>query len=115
MEEGSYECDLKIDLLATQRGSAGQGRDLVEGARELSNRFEQRRTPQRSLSGFAPPFNRVLGEAGLGEVMRQQFGLDGSAGVDAQNFGDPAMQNVAAAFQQILISTASWMRACLNR
>ena len=31
MDEGSYECDLKFDLLATQRGSAGQGRDLVEG------------------------------------------------------------------------------------
>ena len=62
MDEGSYECDLKFDLLATQRGSAGQGRDLVEGARKLNNGFEQRGALQRPLSGFAPPFNRVLGE-----------------------------------------------------
>ena len=48
------ERDLKLDLLATQRGSAGQGRDLVEGARELLDGFDQRRALQRPLSRFAP-------------------------------------------------------------
>ena len=33
--------DLKLDLLATQRGSGGQGRNLVEGAGEMSRRFHQ--------------------------------------------------------------------------
>ena len=35
MHEWSYERDLKLDLFATQRGGVGQGRDLVECAREL--------------------------------------------------------------------------------
>ena len=30
MHEWGYERDLKLDLLATQRGRGGQGRDLVE-------------------------------------------------------------------------------------
>jgi hypothetical protein len=54
VEERRDERHLKFDLLATQCGTAGQGRDLVKGARELSNRFEQRGALQRPLSGFAP-------------------------------------------------------------
>ena len=42
MEEGSYEGDLKLDLLATQRWRGGLGRDLVEGTRELRCGFNQR-------------------------------------------------------------------------
>jgi hypothetical protein len=38
-----YERDLKLDPFVTQRGSGGQGRDLVEGARELLCGFDQRR------------------------------------------------------------------------
>jgi non-heme chloroperoxidase len=36
-----YERNLKLDPFVTQRGSGGQGRDLVEGARELFCGFEQ--------------------------------------------------------------------------
>ena len=54
MDEWGYERDLKLDLLATQRGRGGQGRDLVEGARELRYGFDQRRARQRPLSRFAP-------------------------------------------------------------
>jgi hypothetical protein len=35
MEKRVYERDLKLDLLAPQRGSGGQGRNLGKGAREL--------------------------------------------------------------------------------
>ena len=53
VEERSYEGDLKLDLLTTQRGRGGQDRDLVEGARELRCRFDQRRTLKRPLPRFA--------------------------------------------------------------
>ena len=43
MHERGYERDLKLDLLATQRRRGGQGRDLVQGTRELLNGFDQRR------------------------------------------------------------------------
>ena len=34
--------DLKLDLLATQRGCCRQRRNLVEGTGELGHRFDQR-------------------------------------------------------------------------
>ena len=40
MDERGDERDLKLDLLATQRGRAGQGRDLVKGASELLLRLQ---------------------------------------------------------------------------
>ena len=43
MNEWGYERDLKLDLLATQRWSTGQGRDLVESTGELFCGFNQRR------------------------------------------------------------------------
>ena len=42
MHERGYERDLKLNLLATQRRSTGQGRNLTEGSGELSYRFDQR-------------------------------------------------------------------------
>ena len=38
---GVDQRDLKLDLLATQRRRAGQGRDLIEGAGELGHRLHQ--------------------------------------------------------------------------
>jgi hypothetical protein len=35
MHEWGYHRDLKLDLLATQRGGCGQGSSLVERTREL--------------------------------------------------------------------------------
>ena len=106
MEEWGYERDLKLDLFATQRGSAGQGRNLVEGARELLCGFDQRRALQRPLSRFAPPFDGRFGHARLGEVMRQQlrFGRSGAGELVAQGLADAAVQNLAPALEQILIS-----------
>ena len=46
MHEWGDERDLKLDLLATQRRRAGQGRDLIEGAGELGRGFDQRRVRQ---------------------------------------------------------------------
>ena len=43
VEEGGYECNLKLDLLAPQGGRARQGRDQVERAPELLCGFNQRR------------------------------------------------------------------------
>src|SRR6201981_735171 len=40
MDEWGDERDLKLDLLATPRGGAGQGGDLLEGAGELGRGFD---------------------------------------------------------------------------
>ena len=103
---GVYERDLKLDLLATQRGRGGQGRDLVKRTCELLCGFNQRRALQRPLSRFAPPFDRSLGQARLREVMREQLRLGRSGGgkLVAQNLGDAAVQDLAPALEQILVS-----------
>ena len=46
VDERSYERDLKLDLLTTQRRRAGQGRDLHQRPRELGRGFDQRRECQ---------------------------------------------------------------------
>src|SRR6516165_5581323 len=38
--------NLKLDLFAAQRGRCSQGRNLVKGARELCDRFDQREALQ---------------------------------------------------------------------
>src|SRR5437899_27533 len=75
VEEWGYERDRKLDLLGTQRGCAGQGRDLAEGAGELGCRLHERRARQRSLPPLAPQTRRFLDQPGLGAMMRQQLGL----------------------------------------
>ena len=60
MHERGYERDLKLDLLATQRGRGGQGRDLGKRARELLHGFNQRRALQRPLSRLAPQARGLL-------------------------------------------------------
>jgi hypothetical protein len=52
--EWIYERDLELNRFVAQRGRGGQGRNLIEGTRELLCRFDERRTLQRPLSGFAP-------------------------------------------------------------
>jgi hypothetical protein len=46
MDEWSYERDLMLDLLATQRRSGWQGGNLVESASELRHGFNQCRAGQ---------------------------------------------------------------------
>jgi hypothetical protein len=43
VHERGYKRDLELDLLATPRGTAGQSRDLIEGASELRHSLYQRR------------------------------------------------------------------------
>jgi hypothetical protein len=54
MEEWRYEGDLKLNLVATQLGTSGQSRDLVEGTRELLGGFNQCRAFQRPQTRLAP-------------------------------------------------------------
>src|SRR4051794_28368987 len=54
VNERSYERDLELDLLATKRRRAWQGRGLLEGPGELGRGFGQRRAIKRKLSSLAP-------------------------------------------------------------
>jgi hypothetical protein len=75
MHERVYKRDLKVNLLSTQRGSDGQGPDLVECPRKLLYGFNKCRARQRPLSGFAPQARSLFGLPGFGAVTGQQFGL----------------------------------------
>ena len=54
MEEWGYECNLKLDFLATQSGRGGQGRDLVERTLELFRGFNQRRALRATAVRLCP-------------------------------------------------------------
>ena len=54
MDQGGNERDLELDLLAPQRGRAGQARNLAEGPRDLLCGFDQRRLGERPLSSRTP-------------------------------------------------------------
>ena len=71
MDNGVYERDLKLDLLATPRGRAGQGRNLVNGTRELLCGLNQRRTRERPLSRLAPQTSSLLDQARFGAMTGQ--------------------------------------------
>src|SRR6516225_2004968 len=75
MDERGYERDLKLDLLATQRGRSGQGRDLIESTGELRDCLNQSRAIERPLSRFAPKKRGLLDQSGFGAVTRQQLRL----------------------------------------
>ena len=75
MEKWRYERDLKLDFFATQRGSNGQSRYLVEGTCELRYGFNECRALQRPLSRFAPQARGLLDQTRLSKVTREQFGL----------------------------------------
>ena len=102
MDERGYERDLKLDLLATQRGRGGQGRDLVERARELLYGFDQRRALQRPLSRLAPQARGLLDQPSLSAVTRQQLRLVlGNLGELAfEGFGDAGMKRASRLAQQ---------------
>jgi hypothetical protein len=93
VDESVDESDLQLDLFATQDRRAGQGRDLIEGARELLDGFDQRRPRQRSLSRFAPKVRGFLDHAGLGPVSRQQLrsALGAFREFALNGFGDASM------------------------
>ena len=102
VDERGYERDLKLDLLATQRGRAGQDRDLVERARELRHGFNQRRALQRPLSRFAPKARGLLDQPGFGAVTRQNLRLvlGDVSEVAFERFGDASVQRTSRLAQK---------------
>src|SRR5215472_4814760 len=75
MDEWGYERDLKLDLLATQGGRAGQGSNLGKRAAKVRCSLYQRRALKRALPRFSPQPGGLLDQAGLGAVMCQQLRL----------------------------------------
>ena len=56
------------------------------------------------IARLAPPLDREVVEAGLGEMMGDDFRLGrGALGVIAQNFGRAAVQHLAAALEQAVV------------
>ena len=70
----------------------------------MGDRLLEGRAAQRLIARFAPPFDREIVEAGLGEMMGDDFRLGRSAlGFVAQDFGGAAMQRLAMALEQALV------------
>jgi len=92
-----YERDLKLDLLATQPGSAGQDRKQCKGTRELLSSFNQRRSLQRPLSCFAPQTGGLVDQAGLRAVARKKLRLVLSdfRKLALECFDDPGMKRAS--------------------
>jgi hypothetical protein len=97
MDERSYEGDLRLDPIATQRRGGGQSCDQVETLRKLSGRFNQSGTLQRPLSGFAPKTGGLFDQPGLGAVAGQNLRLVlGDVSETAfEGFGDTSVQRTS--------------------
>src|SRR5262249_5496291 len=102
MDERIDQSDLKLDLLAPQRGRTRQGRNMVESAGELFCGFDDCRACERSLSRFAPQSRSFLNESGFAAVARQQFRLTLSdvGEVRFESFGDSSMKLPSLLAQQ---------------
>ena len=66
----------------------------------MGDRLLEGRAAQRLVARLAPPFDGEIVEAGLGEMMRDRFGLGVRV---AQRLGGAAMQRLAAALEQALV------------
>ena len=102
MHKCVHERNLKLDLLATQRGGGWQGHNLVEGACELLYGFDQRRALQRPLTGLAPQARGLLDQPSLGAVTRQQFRLTlgNLRKLALKGFGDASVKRTSRLAQQ---------------
>ena len=70
----------------------------------MSDRFLEGRTAQCLIARLAPPFDREIIEAGLGEMSGDRLGLRRRAlGVVAQEFGGAPVQRSAAALQKAFV------------
>ena len=67
---------------------------------EMGDRLLEGRAAQRLVARLAPPFDREIVEAGLGEMMGDRFGLGVRV---AQRLGRAAVQRLAAALEQALV------------
>ena len=70
----------------------------------MGDRLLEGRAAQRLVARLAPPFDREIVEAGLGEMMGDDFRLGrGALGLIAQDFGGAAVQRLAAALEQAVV------------
>ena len=102
MGKRGYKRDLKLDLLAAQRGRGGQGRNLAESTRDLLYGFDQRRALHRPLPRLAPQVHRLLDLPSFSAVTREQLRLTfGDIGeLTFEGFGDPGMERASRLAQQ---------------
>src|SRR5271166_4279035 len=72
----------------------------------MRDRLLEGRAAQGLIAGLAPILDRLLGEAGLGEMVRENFRLGGRAirELVAQRFGGAAVKRLTAAFEQVFVS-----------
>src|SRR5271166_4623082 len=66
----------------------------------MGDRLLEGGSPQRLVPRFAPPFDRQIVEAGLGEMMADRFGLGVRV---AQRLGGAAVKRLASALEQALV------------
>ena len=70
----------------------------------MGDRLLEGRAAQRLVARLAPPFDREVVEAGLGEMMGDDFRLGrGALGLIAQDFRGAAVQRLAAALEQAVV------------
>ena len=71
---------------------------------EMGDRLLEGRAAQGLVARLAPPFDRKVVEAGLGEMMGDDFRLGcGALGLIAQDFGGAAVQRLPAALEQAVV------------
>ena len=68
---------------------------------EMRDCLLESRAPQRLVAGLAPPFDRKIVEASLGEMMRDRLGFGRRA--FAQDFGSVRVERLAAALEQAVV------------
>ena len=72
---------------------------------EMRNRLLEGGAAQGLVARSSPPFDREIVEAGFGEMMGDDFGLGRRAlEILAQDFRGAAVQRLAAALEQALVS-----------
>ena len=70
----------------------------------MGDRLLESRAAKGLVARFAPPFDREVVEAGLREMMGDDFRLGrGAPELIAQNFGGAAVQRLAAALEQAVV------------
>jgi hypothetical protein len=98
------ERDLQLDVFPAPRRCAGQRVDLADRLAEMGDRFLEGGAAKGLIARVAPPFDREVVEAGLGEVMGDDLRLGrGALAVLAQDFSGAAVQRLAAALEQAVV------------
>ena len=68
----------------------------------MGDRLLEGRAAERLIARPSPPFDREVVEAGLGEMVRDDFRLGrGALGLIAQDFGGATVQRLAALLSRL--------------